>query len=102
MRVLNHVSMDGQSSLRTLSVEVWTSALMTPGWDPPLARASGFCSRLEIAGCITQETVMCGLFTRGLQAVGSKRHELLLRNGDCTAHVAVTPFTNFLITKKKK
>lgn len=45
---------------------------------------------------------MCDLFTRGLQAVGTKRHKLLLRNEDCTAHVAVTPFTNFLITFLKK
>lgn len=74
---------------------------MTPVWEPPLAGASGFCSSLEITWCITQGTEICGLFTRGLQAVGTKRHKLLLRNGDCTAHVAVTPFTNFLIAKKK-
>lgn len=67
---------------------------MTPGCDPPVARASGFCSGLAITGCIAQETIMYDLFTSGLQ-IGTKRPELLLGNGDCTALIAVVLSTDF-------
>lgn len=36
---------------------------------------------------------MCVLFMRGLQVFGTKKHKHLMRNGDHTAHVALTTFT---------
>lgn len=36
---------------------------------------------------------MCDLFMKGLQVAGIKKHKLLIRNGDHTAHVALTSFT---------
>lgn len=46
-KALNHVSVDG---LHQAGAEVWTLLPWTPAWDPPLSRASGFCSRLETTG----------------------------------------------------
>lgn len=88
--------MDGPHCGHRADADVWMSVPMTPGMDTPLAGASGSCPRLEIAGCLNQGTEMCHLFTRDLQAVGTRRHKLLLRNEDCTAHTAVTHFTNVL------
>lgn len=42
---------------------------------------------------VTPRTVMCDLFTKGLQVVGIKKHKLLMRNENHTAHVALTRFT---------
>lgn len=43
---------------------------------------------------------MYDLFTSGLQAVGTKRPKL--GNGNCTALIAVTLFTDFINYEKKK
>lgn len=55
-----------------------------------VASAQGWKSQGEL---ITPRTVMCDLFMRGLQVVGMDKHKLLMRNGDHSAHVALTAFT---------
>lgn len=71
------------------------SVPVIPGWNSPLAKAGGFCSRFEITRCIFQVTPMCSFFTRDLCAVGTKRHDLLLRTRGYSACFARTSFTIF-------
>lgn len=85
-------------SLHQAGAEVWTLLPRTPAWDPPLSRASEFCSRLETTEWISysKDNDVWSLHWRSLQdlqVAGIKKHKLLMRNGDHTAHVTLTGFT---------